>query len=145
MFISKSASKKSQVGMEYMIVVGFITLAIITVLGFSVLFSSQIKERIRLNHAESFAVGLINSAESVFFAGEPSKKTIKLYLPDGVDRIYLVDDYTLVMEVSVSSGQNVRGFSSKVPLQINGVITTGEGTRNFVIEATSTNVRITPF
>jgi len=33
---------------------------------------------------ESFGEQLINSAESVYFAGEPSKTVVSLYLPEGV-------------------------------------------------------------
>ena len=133
--------KKGQIGIEYMIVVGFITLAIISVLGFSIFFSNSIKDRVRLNQAESYAVGLINSAEAVFFAGEPSKKTIKLYLPEGVNDIYIDNEYTLIVDMTTSSGPNIRAFSSDVPMM--GTLTPGDGTRNIVLIAESDHVNVT--
>ena len=68
---------KAQVGIEYMMVVGFVTLAIVSVLTLAYFYSDQIKDSIRLNQVESFAMQILNSAESVFFAGEPSKTTVK--------------------------------------------------------------------
>ena len=118
--------KEGQVGIEYMIIVGFITFAVISILAFALFFSDDIKDRLKLNQVESFAINLINSAESVFFAGEPSKTTVKLYLPEGVEEIIITSD-ALIITTRISGGINKRAFDSKVPL--NGTILPGKGIR----------------
>jgi hypothetical protein len=137
----KNKNRRAQIGIEYMIVVGFVSLAIMSILAFAFLYSSQIKDKIRLNQVESFATQLVNSAESVFFAGEPSKTTIKLYLPDGVEEITIASDSVIIRTNVAAGGSNVRGFSSKVPL--NGSIAVGEGLKKLVLEAKSDHVQIT--
>jgi len=131
--------KKGQIGVEYMIIVGFVTLAIATVLVLAVYYSDQLEDRIRLNQVENFATQLVNSAESVFFSGEPSKTTVRLYLPDGVQGIGINSD-DIIINVAVSSGQNIRAYHSRVPLQ--GSITPTQGTKKITLQATEDHVQI---
>jgi len=130
---------KGQVGMEYMMIMGFVTLAIMSILAFAVFYSDQIKDRIKLNQVEGFAIQLISSAESVFFAGTPSKTTVSLYLPEGVEQITVAADY-IVFDVRTSSGINTRVFNSKVPLT--GAIPITEGLKKISLEAQSTSLFI---
>ena len=125
--------KKAQAGIEYMIIVGFVTFAIMSVLVLAMLYSGQIRDKVKVNQVESFATQLINSAESVFFAGEPSKTTISLYLPEDVTNI-TINSNQMVITITTSSGENVRAFESKVPIQ--GTITISEGIKRLTLEAT---------
>jgi hypothetical protein len=131
--------KKSQIGTEYLIIVGFVTFAIISVLAIAYIYSNQIKDKIKLNQVESFADQVVSSSESVFFSGEPSRTTVELYLPEGVNSIGLNSD-SLIVNTSVSSGNNVRVFDSKVPL--NGTISVSEGKKKLSLEATQSYVQI---
>lgn len=124
--------KRGQVGIEYMMIVGFVTLAIMSILVFAMFYSDKIKDRIRLNQVESFATQLLNSAETVFFAGEPSKTSVSLYLPDGVEVITVNTDY-LYLEIRTSSGLNKRVFPSNVPLS--GFITNTQGIKKLSLTA----------
>jgi hypothetical protein len=132
--------KKGQVGIEYMIIVGFVSFAVIAILLLAFFYSGQIKDSIKLNQAENFAEQLIGSAESVFFAGEPSKTTIRLYLPENVESIDINNNYVTVT-MQLSTGQNIRSYETKVPLQ--GTITTSEGIKKLTLIATEDNVVIT--
>lgn len=144
--------KKAQVGIEYMILIGFVTLIITSILILAFVYSDRIRDGIKLNQIESFCIQLINSAESVFFAGEPSKTTITLYLPEGVNSLEikcgggsnppcLVDEsYYLITSVSTSSGEDKRAYKSRVPIQ--GIISTGTGTRKLSLEAREDYVEI---
>jgi len=124
--------RKSQAGVEYMIIIGFITFAVISIFILSIFYSGQTKDNLRINQVESFSIQLVNSAESVFFAGEPSKTVVSLYLPDGVKEIE-IDGNNLIVTVSTTSGENKRAYESKVP--INGTISTGEGIKRLSLEA----------
>lgn len=133
-------SRRAQVGVEYMIIVGFVTFAIMSVIALAFFYSGEIKERIRLNQVENFATQVVNSAESVFYAGEPSRTTVRLYLPEGVRDITVYSDAILITSV-VGSGENIRAYDSKVPL--NGTITPGEGIKKLTLEAKTDHVLIT--
>ena len=131
--------KRAQVGVEYLLVVGFISFAIISILALSYFYSGQITDRIRLNQIEGFTSQLIGFCESVFFAGEPSMKTVRLYLPDGVKSIE-INSNNIVITTAVSGGQNKRVYESKVPLQ--GNITLTEGIKKLSLEAKQNYVLI---
>lgn len=130
---------KSQASVEYLIIVGFVTFAVIVILGMAYLYSNLIKDKIRMNQIETFAVQLINSAESVFFSGEPSKTSVRLYLPENIKSLEINSD-GIVLEVSTNSGVNKRAFSSKVPLQ--GNISSTPGVKIISIEAKNNYVLI---
>lgn len=131
--------KRGQIGTEYLILVGFITFAILAIVAMAFGFSNQTKDRIILNQAESFVNQLLKSSESIFFSGEPSKTTISLYLPDGVTNLTINSD-NIILKVQTTSGENVKYFDSDVPL--NGSISTSEGTKILVIEAKENYVLI---
>lgn len=126
--------KRGQIGIEYMILIGFLTFAIMAVLALAIFYSGQIKDKIKLNQIEKFATQLVNFAESVFFSGEPSKTTVRLYLPEGVTDININQNY-IIFTSRVSEGENIRGFKSRVP--INGTISTGEGIKTLTLTATN--------
>jgi len=132
-------NQKAQVGVEYMIIIGFVTLAIMSIVTLAYFYSGHIKDRIRLNQVENFASQLISSAESVFFAGEPSKTTVRLYLPEGVEDITIMTDQ-IIITTRVSSGLNKRGFESQVPLS--GTITSTMGIKKLLLQANDDDVLI---
>lgn len=131
--------KRGQTGTEYLIIVGFITFAVMAIVVIAFSFSSTTKDRLQQNQLEAFMNQLINSAESIFFSGEPSRAPVSLYLPDGVENITVFSD-SIYVELRVSSGINKRTFDSNVPL--NGTIALGEGTKNLVLVAHDTFVDI---
>lgn len=132
---------RGQVGMEYMILIGFVTIAVTSILVLAFVYSDRISDRIRLNQVGNFGIQLINSVESTFFSGEPSKTTVRLYLPEGVESI-VVDssEDSIVFTVRTSSGNNVVAYGSRVPIQ--GVITNTPGIKELVLVATSTELQI---
>ena len=138
-FSLNNLHNKAQAGVEYMIIVGFVTFIVISIFGLSIFYSSQTKDQIKLNQIENFAIQLINSAEAVFFAGEPSKTTLRLYLPEGVKNLEISTDY-LIVTVGVSTGENKRAYKSRVPIQ--GNISSGEGIKKISLEARETYVQI---
>ncbi len=129
--------KKAQVSTEYLIVVGFVTFLIISVLGLSLFYSSQIKDKIKFNQLENFANKLISSAEQVFYSGEPSKTTITAYLPSGVESLTILPN-EIVFNVTSSGGLSVTAFQSDVLLS--GSISNSEGVKRISILAESNRV-----
>src|SRR3989344_5986330 len=108
--------KRGQISVEYMIVVGFIVFSVISVLGAALLYSSQINDGVQTRQIEQFANKIISSAESVKYAGEPSRSTISVYLPSGVKGIQIIGK-ELVVDFTISSGFNRVSYLSKVALE----------------------------
>jgi uncharacterized protein (UPF0333 family) len=143
--------KRGQVSVEYMIVLGFATFAITGIIGLAFYYVNSTDDQMRSNHIQNFAKSIIDNAESVYYAGSPSKITITPYLPKGVSDIsFKLDpgnsEYYLFITYSTSSGNNVISFKSNVPLLetsvSNPAISPSEGIKNIVIEFSGTSIKI---
>ena len=84
--------ERGQISIEYLILVSFITFLIIGILSASIYSFSIIRDKNKFNQLESFSQKIVNSAESIYYAGEPSKATINAYLPPGVNEILIQDN-----------------------------------------------------
>ena len=133
---------KGQISLEYIIVVGFVTFAVIVLLGISLFYTHSVQDKIKVNQLSTFAEKIVSSAESVYYAGEPSKITITAFLPSGVQDFDIVSD-NLVFVFITSSGTSTIAFKSKVPLDdVFTLSSLNEGTRRLKITAGSNKVYI---
>ena len=129
--------KKSQISLEYIILAGFLTFVLISVLSIAVIYSSGSKDRIKIIQINNFANKVLSTSETVFFYGQPSKATISVYLPEGVRNISISGN-TLYIETQTSSGIEKNGFYSKVP--ISGSISTSPGIKKITFVAETNQV-----
>ncbi len=132
--------KKYQVGLEYMIIIGFVSFAIVIILLAAYSYMGIARDKIKMNQIEVLANKIISASESVFFAGYPSKAEISVYMPKNVKNITLDNNY-LIIEMETSSGNIIRSFKSRVPMS--GNIDIGEGTKKLTITAQQDYVSIT--
>ena len=135
-------SKRGQISLEYLIVVAFVVFAVIVILGVSLFYTSSAQDQIKLNQLFTFATKITTSAESVYYAGEPSKVTITAFLPDGVQNIEVISN-NIVFTIVTSSGTSVNAFESNVPLDSATTILTNEGLKRIVIRAGADRVYVT--
>ncbi|MEK6847190.1 MAG: hypothetical protein AABY16_03425 [Nanoarchaeota archaeon] len=135
-------SKRGQISLEYLIVVAFVVFAVIVILGVSLFYTSSAQDQIKLNQLFTFATKITTSAESVYYAGEPSKVTITAFLPDGVQNIEVISN-NIVFTIVTSSGTSVIAFESNVPLDSATTILTNEGLKRIVIRAGADRVYVT--
>ena len=125
-------TKRGQISTEYLIVVGFVVFLVISMLGIALFYTSGIRDTIKHSQIEKFAEKFISSAESVFFAGEPSQKKFIGYLPSGVNSIQL-NNKDVIINYTTSSGENFIAFKSAVPIE--GTITATSGIKSFTLQA----------
>jgi len=76
--------KKSQVGTEYLMVMGFVSLILVPLV--IVYFTSvqDTSDEIGSRQAINIARKIVDSSESVYFLGEPSQTTLKVSVPQNV-------------------------------------------------------------
>ena len=135
----------------YLIVIGFVVFIVIGILGVSFFYAAGIKDRIKINQLESFANKIISSAESVYYAGEPSKVTITAYLPAGVTSIIIqddVDESVILIVIESNSGTSTIAYASNVLLTPTSIlcdpdfITCNEGLKKLKITAVASTNRV---
>jgi len=132
--IIKMSIKKAQISIEYLIIISFVIMLLLTTLGFALFYSSEISEKIKFNQLERFAKKITTSAESVFYSGETSKLTFTAYLPEGIKSIQIIKTEKIILfNVSTQSGAAVIAYSSNVP--IDGSLSPSAGLKRIEIVA----------
>lgn len=135
--------KKAQSSMEFLILMGFLTFVIIGILTIGYFYSGTINDNIKSGQISNFANKIISTSETVFYAGEPSKATISVHLPENVEDIEIVDN-NIVITYRLTSGENKVSFSSNVPIaeNISAELSSGSGLKNLIIIANLTHAVI---
>ena len=127
-------SRRAQVSIEYLLMVGFITFIILGILGIAFFYSASIKDRIKIIQMNNFANKIISTSESIFYAGEPSKTTISAYLPEGVESIQINSaEDLIIISLQSNSGTSTTAFSSNV--DISGSLAISSGLKRIEIKA----------
>ena len=83
--LSKAISaKKTQISVEYMMIIGFATMMAIPLILIYYTYSSDATEAVSSGQALQIARLIADSSESVYFLGNPSQTTLKLNFPDNI-------------------------------------------------------------
>lgn len=126
--------KRGQISLEYIIVVAFVMFAVIILLGISLFYASGVQDQIKVNQLSTFAEKIISSAESVYYAGEPSKVTITAFLPKGVTN-FQTNSNSLIFTFVTTTGTSINAFESNVPLDNSFTLSLNEGVKRISITA----------
>ena len=130
---------RGQISSEYLILVGFITFLVLVLLGVSIFYTSVTRDKVLYNDLDFYAKDIVNSAESVYYAGEPSTTVIKPYLPQGIKAINVTSS-GLYISISTSGGDALLAYPSREPLT--GALSVGEGVRNIRLTAQPQSVLV---
>jgi len=79
--------RPGQVGIEYLILVGFLVAAVIPIIYYATQQSYITKDQLISSQMEKIAQEIENACNLVFSYGNNSKLTLKLYFPDGIKSI----------------------------------------------------------
>ncbi len=124
--------KRGQVSIEYMVVIGFVTLIILSLLLLSRYYSRDIETAINTNQIDKLAKEIVDNAEYIYYFGEPSKTTIKVFIPKEVEQID-VNTNEINFRVATPNGDTDIFYRSAVNLS--GTISTAYGFHYLTIEA----------
>jgi len=75
---------KSQVSVEYMMVMGFAVLMTIPLLMIYYTYSSDSADSVATSQAQQIARKIVDASESVYYLGKPSQTTLKLNFPERI-------------------------------------------------------------
>ncbi|MGV8142709.1 MAG: hypothetical protein ACP5NS_03685 [Candidatus Pacearchaeota archaeon] len=132
---------RGQISFEYLIVVSFVVFIVLIILSLALFYVTSSRDQIKINQLVTFSNKIVSSAESVYYAGEPSKVTITVYLPEGVQSIQILEN-SLVFDILTSTGSTIIAFPSNVPLDPTLDITFNEGLKRLTISADTNAVHI---
>ncbi|MBW2975192.1 class III signal peptide-containing protein [Candidatus Woesearchaeota archaeon] len=124
--------KRGQVALEYMILIGLTTVIVIFLLVMSNYYSKGVENTINTNQIDRMGKELIDKAESMYYFGQPSRTTVKAFIPKGIESINITSN-EINFRVKTEGGTADMFYSSFVPLK--GNITSSYGLHYIIIEA----------
>lgn len=124
--------KNAQVSMEYVIIVGFILFITIPLILIFYEHTSSTNDQVITSQVDMIAKKVVDSAESVYYLGEPSKTRIKVYMPTNVEDV-IIDNYEIVFKVKTRSG--ITDISQPSSVNISGSISVTKGIHYINIES----------
>ncbi len=140
LFIKKIVKRwffiKAQVAMEYLMVVSFVILMTIPLIAVFVNQSTNFNDEVSLSQSNKAAQRIIDTANTVYYLGPPSKRTISVYFPEGIRNLTIQNNS---IEVNI---RNEYVFSITGEPQLNGTLDAYEGLRTITIEAKNDFVQI---
>ena len=131
---------KSQVSVEYMVVMGFAALMTIPLLIIYYAYSSDATDSVAASQALLIARKIVDSSESAYYLGKPSQTTLKLTFPDRIQSINLSNK-----EVSfkIKTKQGIAEIVQVANVNMSGSLPTSQGLHIITIAAQDGYVQIT--
>lgn len=124
---------RAQAAMEYIVVIGF---AMVLAFPLIIIFFTQsqdVTDQLTMNQVREIGRKLISTAESVYYLGEPSQTTLKVYMPSGVENIVIDPDTNeLIFNVTIENMYSDVVFKSDIP--INGDLDPISGVRYIIVK-----------
>lgn len=125
--------------MEYLLVIGFVAIITIPLIILYYKFTTDASDEIITSQINQIARKIVDSAESVYFLGNPSQTTIKVYIPNKINGASL-DNKEVVFNVTTRAG------ISEI-VQVSSVDLTGElpitpGIYSIILKARESDVEI---
>jgi uncharacterized protein (UPF0333 family) len=130
---------RGQVSMEYLVIFGFAFMLTIPLLAIYVFQGSNFQEDIATAQTEKAAEELSQAIKEVYYAGPPSRKTISVTLPKGIQNITF-DNTSFTINLQPAT-KNIPIFTETY-IPLNGSLQTGEGLHVIRVESTSAGVEI---
>ncbi|MBW2992662.1 hypothetical protein KY345_05590 [Candidatus Woesearchaeota archaeon] len=130
---------RAQVSMEYMILVGFLVVITIPLI---LVYNTQYRgtsQQIISNQADQIGQRIVDTAESIYYLGEPSKTTIKIYMPKQINETLIMNN-SIVFYVLYKGGTSEVVKVSDVPIQ--GTLISSAGMHYITIESVGNYVNI---
>ena len=131
--------KKSQVSVEYMMIIGFVAIITIPLIIIYHTFTQDSSDEINLVQIQQIAKKIVDAAESVYYLGEPSQTTLRVNIPNNIIRANL-SNYELVFTMKTKAGKADIVQSSAVNLT--GSLPTNKSTYKITVKAKSDYVEV---
>ena len=131
---------KSQVSVEYMLVMGFATLMTIPLLLIYYTYSADSSDTVATSQALQIARMIVDSSESVYYLGKPSQTMLKLNFPDKI-KAAKMENYEVIFNLSTTHG--IAEIVQVSAVNISGNLPTSRGIHIITIKAEEGYVQIT--
>src|SRR4030042_6734986 len=130
---------RAQISLEFLIVVVFALLMTFPLVIIFYQQSNNINTEVTSSQADKVASEIRDAADEVYYLGSPSKKTVTVYMPEGVNSISITGDK---MVFTVESPGNDYELVKWSVTNLTGSLRTYPGIHNISVQAYDTYVQI---
>ena len=103
--------------MEYVIVIGFVMLITIPLILIFYEHTRATSDQVITNQVDQIARKIIDNSETIYYIGEPSRTSIKVYMPENVENVtignneinFRVKTNVGITDISYVSSVNISG------------------------------------
>lgn len=131
---------KSQISVEYMLIIGFATLMTIPLLLIYYTYSSDSSDSVAASQALQIARNIVDSSESVYYLGKPSQTTLKLNFPDKIQSIN-ISGREVVFKIKTKNG--LTDVVQVTAVNITGNLSKTQGIHIITVKAEDGYVKVT--
>ena len=126
--------------MEYLIIVGFVAVMIIPMMLIFYTYAGQTEDKIVSNQVQKISLKISDSAESMYYLGEPSRTQIRAFFPKNIREI-TIGNNEVVFIIQTKVGVDHVVVYTPVPVQ--GSLDTHSGYHNIKVRSRGSYVEIT--
>lgn len=101
--MTSHSERRGQVGMEYLMIMGFVFVILIPTLAVYFLYHQNAQDEIASTQLRAIATKITDAAETVYYLGEPTQTRLTVTLPGAV-RSSTVQGREIVFTLTTSSG-----------------------------------------
>ena len=131
---------KSQVSVEYMLVMGFAALITIPLLIIYYTYSSDSTDSVASSQALQIARKIVDASESVYYLGKPSQTTLKVNFPDRIQSTNLSNrEVVFKIKTQYGIGETVQVSA----VNLSGTLPTTQGIHIITLKAQDGYVQVT--
>lgn len=109
-------NSKGQASFEYISMVAIVILFVVTGTGIIYNYSQRSSQDISLSTIQKIGNDLIDVSEKIYYVGGTSWETVRFNLPDSVKKMYVQNNYVLVIEYESNGGLSQAVFFSDINL-----------------------------
>jgi uncharacterized protein (UPF0333 family) len=132
-------NRKAQISMEYLVIVGFVAVLVIPMLIIFYSYADRTEDEIVSNQVQKIGLKIGDSAEAMYYLGEPSRTRIKAYLPKNIRNITIGNNEILFI---VNTKDGLDHIVIYTPIPIQGSIDEHSGYHNIIIKSRGSFVEI---
>ncbi len=133
-------STNAQVSMEYLVIVGFVAVIVIPMLVIFYAYTDSTEDEIVSNQVQKIGLKISDSAEAMYYLGEPSRTKLRAYFPKNINNI-TIGNNEVVFYVRTKEG--VDHVVIYTPVAVQGSLDAHSGYHNINVQSRGSYVEIT--
>ena len=130
-----NAKKEAQISVEYMVIIGFVTIITIPLIIIYYTFTQEANDEITSSQISQIAKKIVDAAESVYYMGEPSQTALRINMPGNVISANLSSGKEIVFKIRSGTGE--ADIVQTALINISGELPTNKGTYIITVKAMS--------